>query len=45
MGENSEIKRKSDRRNPVGLLSFMNINGKESRHYKKIVIMLLIKTK
>ncbi len=29
MGKNSEIKRESSRRNPVGLLSFMNINGKE----------------
>lgn len=30
MAENSKVKRKSGRRNPAGLLSFMSRSGKES---------------
>lgn len=30
MAENSKVKRKSGRRNPAGLLSFMSLSGKES---------------
>ena len=30
MVENSKVKRKSGRKNPAGLLSFMSLSGKES---------------